>query len=115
MKLLLCLAALTLALTGCQAKTTPATQAAATPKLIEQITNQTLVYECPKCGMDFESTGQCTMCNVDLVATKVEYICPADSKPVESAGKCPRCDANARVMKSTVADAATPDAAPSGS
>jgi hypothetical protein len=46
------------------------------------------------------------MCNVDLVKESVAYICPADNQPVDHAGKCPRCDANAKVVKTAVAEAA---------
>src|SRR5437016_10256063 len=63
------------------------------------LTNQTLVYECPKCGNDYDKAGQCPMDQAELVATQVSYICPADNQPVDQAGKCPRCETNARVQK----------------
>lgn len=73
------------------------------PKLIEELTNQKQVFECPKCGMDFEAAGQCSMDGAELVATRVDYTCPADGKAVEAAGKCPRCPMNARVEKTALA------------
>ena len=94
---------------GCQAKpktTAAAPQAATTPEagpvLINVVTNQTVVYTCPQCGMDFEGPGQCSMCHVDLVKTAIAYICPADGKPVEHSGKCPRCAANAEVRRTAM-------------
>lgn len=117
-----------LALAGCaqqqsattQAATPPAvetgTAAAGTeavvasgPKLIEELTNQKQVFACPKCGMDFEAAGQCSMDGAELVATQVDYSCPADGKPVEAAGKCPRCPMNARVEKTALAAVPEPD------
>jgi len=109
--IVLALAAL---IAGCQAR--PAARAEVNaPTVIASLTDQTTVWSCPECGMDFTGPGQCTMCKVDLVKMNVAYICPADDQPVVSSGKCPRCDANARVVKSAaVADAApgagTPDA-----
>jgi predicted RNA-binding Zn-ribbon protein involved in translation (DUF1610 family) len=29
-------------------------------------------YKCPKCGMEFDEPGKCTMCNVDLVEAEEE-------------------------------------------
>jgi predicted RNA-binding Zn-ribbon protein involved in translation (DUF1610 family) len=99
-----------LALTGCQAKpknpataTPPDAVTAAAPNLINQLTDQKLVYECPQCGMDFDGPGKCTMDGADLVPTKVEYVCPADGKPVERAGKCPRCNMDAKIVKTAMA------------
>jgi hypothetical protein len=45
----------------------------------------------------------------ELVATQVDYSCPKDGQAVEKAGKCPRCPMNARVEKTAMAAAATPD------
>jgi len=110
-----------LALAGCQSapKSATDTQAttksgteavtAAAPKEIMELVDQTKVWECPKCGMDFDGPGTCHMDGATLVETNVSYICPADNKPVEHSGKCPRCATNARVDK--VAAAAS---APSG-
>jgi len=110
-----------LALAGCQSapKSATDTQAttksgteamtAAAPKEIMELVDQTKVWECPKCGMDFDGPGTCHMDGSTLVETNVSYICPADNKPVEHSGKCPRCATNARVDK--VAAAAS---APSG-
>lgn len=71
---------------------------AATPNAIT-LTNQKLVYECPKCGNDYDKPGKCPMDQTALVATQVSYICPADNQPVDGAGKCPRCNMNARIEK----------------
>ena len=79
---------------------------AAAPALIAELTDQTLVYECPKCGMMFDAAGNCSMGCGPLVATKVEYTCPKDNEAVASAGKCPRCPMNARVQKTALAEAA---------
>ena len=91
------------------------TVVAAAPNKIEELTAQTMVYECPKCGTDFDAAGSCTMDGSTLVATRVDYSCPADGKAVEKAGQCPRCAMHARVEKTTLASAAAPsDAAPGG-
>ena len=88
---------------GCQSKPRSATVAtAATPHEIDELTNQTVVYECPQCGMDYDRPGQCPMDHVDLVKTAIAYICPADHQPVERAGKCPRCQANATIQRTAL-------------
>src|SRR5215470_9032123 len=61
------------------------------PNAVE-LTNQALVYECPKCGTDYDKAGKCPTDGADLVATQVSYICPADHLPADHAGKCPRCN-----------------------
>jgi hypothetical protein len=114
MNRLLSAALVAIALAGCQAAprsaqnatetktdTPSGTQAvtAAAPKEIQVLTDQTEVWECPKCGMDYDGPGSCVMDGSTLVDTRVSYICPADNKPVERAGKCPRCAVNARVVK----------------
>ena len=120
MNRLLCTALVALALAGCQSapkQNSTETQAAApsgtdattaaAPKEIMVLTNETKVWECPKCGMDFDGPGVCSMDQTTLVETNVSYICPADNKPVEHAGKCPRCPTNARIDKAAVAAAVT--------
>ena len=107
-----------LALAGCQSApkttqdatesqaTTPAGTDAVTadaPQLIQALSNQTKVWECPKCGMDYDRAGVCSMEGATLVETGVSYICPMDQKPAEQAGKCPRCPQNARIDKVAVA------------
>lgn len=82
--------------------------AAGTPRVIEELTNQKLVYECPKCGMDFDAAGTCSMDGAELVATRVDYTCPQDGQAVAQAGRCPRCPMNARVEKTAMAAAAAP-------
>ena len=106
---LMLLVPLSLLLVGCQAK--PAARAAAAaPRVIEALSDQTIVYTCPSCGMDYDAPGKCTMCDVDLVKTQVSYVCPADNQPVARAGQCPRCDVNARIVKTTLAEGAPPGA-----
>ena len=88
---------------------TEATVAAA-PKLIDELTDQTLIYECPKCGMMFDAAGTCSMGCAELVATRVAYVCPKDDQAVAQAGRCPRCPMNARVEKTAMAGGTAPDA-----
>ena len=102
-RLLVVLVAVVLAL-GCQSKPkTTAAAGASAPGIIDELTNQTVVYECPQCGMDYDGPGQCPMDHIDLVKTGIEYICPADNQPVERSGKCPRCAANATVKRTALA------------
>ncbi len=120
MNRLLALVFLALALFGCSSKQSASSQSppaaktavtqagdAAKPQAIDALSRQTLVYECPKCGMDYDKAGKCGMDGAELVATRVAYICPADDKPVEHAGKCPRCAANARIEKTALAAGGT--------
>lgn len=99
-----------LALAGCQAKprsaataTPPEAVTTAAPKVINQLTDQKRIYECPKCGMDYDGPGACTMDGATLVAMNVAYICPADGKPVARAGKCPTCNLDVKVVKTAMA------------
>ncbi len=100
-----------LSLAGCQAGSKSSTRAvaAAAPQPI-QLYDQTTIYVCPTCSMEYDRAGECPMCKVALVETKVDYICPADDKPVQHAGKCPRCETNARVVKTAMIQK-TPSAA----
>ena len=82
---------------------------AAAPKLIAELTDQTLVYECPKCGMMFDAAGTCSMGCAELVATQVAYTCPKDNQAVAKAGQCPRCPMNARIDKTAMAGGVAPD------
>ena len=66
------------------------------------VTNQTEIWSCPNCEMDYDGPGQCAMCHVDLVHQKIAYICPADQKPVEHAGACPRCNAHAIIERTAL-------------
>lgn len=104
----------TAAATSTGAATTAAT-ASAGPHLIADLTNQTEIYSCPNCGMDFDAAGKCSMDSTELVKTDVAYICPADSKPVDHAGSCPRCNVNARVVRTAVAASTAKTGATSGS
>jgi len=92
-------------LAGCQSAPQTSTDAvvAGGPHQIEVLTDETTVYSCPKCGMDYDGPGQCTMCNVDLVEIRIAYMCPADNEPVAHAGKCPRCNMNARIVRTALA------------
>jgi hypothetical protein len=83
-------------------------QADAGPQVIAQLMNEKQVYECPRCGLDFDRAGECTMDGSALVLTKVDYICPADNAPVDAAGRCPRCAMNARITKTAMANTTPP-------
>lgn len=107
MRRLFVLLAILLLVPACQPKPKPA--AVAGPAPITELTSQTMVYECPECGMDYEGPGECPMDHTQLVKTGIEYICPADNRPVEHSGKCPRCAANATVKRTALA-ADTPPA-----
>ena len=102
------LCALTMSLAGCsrQVDNSPSVPRQAVDRAIAAtqpqpvtLTNQTLVYECPKCGADYDKAGQCPSDHSELAAMQVAYICPADDLPVDGSGKCPRCQMNARVQK----------------
>ena len=83
--------------------------AAAAPNVIAELSDQTLIYECPKCGMMFDAAGTCSMGCGELVATQVAYTCPKDNQAVAKAGACPRCAMNARVNKTAMAGGVAPD------
>ena len=96
-------------LAGCQSAP-QSTDAVATdavtadaPQHLQELTDQTTVYTCPACNMDYDRAGQCPMCKVDLVETGIAYVCPADNQPVERAGKCPRCNMNAKIIRTAMA------------
>ena len=100
-------------LTGCDARTTSTASAKAhpevagpgasvTPTVIAQLTDQTLVYHCPECGMDYDRPGQCSMEHADLVPVRIDYLCPLDHQPVAHAGQCPRCAAPATIERTTL-------------
>ncbi len=78
------------------------------PQLIAELTDETTVYECPKCGMMFDAAGTCSMGCAELVATQVSYTCPKDNQAVAAAGQCPRCPMNARVEKTAMAAGTAP-------
>ena len=82
---------------------------ATAPNQIAELTDETLVYECPKCGMMFDVAGTCSMGCGELVATQVAYTCPKDNQAVAKAGQCPRCPMNARVEKTAMAGGVAPD------
>ncbi len=65
--------------------------AAHVPVEIPVLSDEREVWDCPKCDMVYDRAGMCTMCDADLVHSRVDYSCPVDSKPVEKAGLCPRC------------------------
>lgn len=89
--------------TGTQAVTADA------PQPVPELTDQRLVYECPKCGMDFDRAGPCSMDGAVLAAMQVSYSCPKDGQAVERAGKCPRCPMNAHVEKTAMAATTAPE------
>ena len=68
-----------------------------------EITNQTMVYECGKCGTDYDKAGKCPADGSELVAMQVSYICPADHLPADHAGKCPRCNMDVLIQKTAMA------------
>ena len=81
----------------------PPADSAAAPVLLAGLTDQRTVWDCPKCGMEYDRAGQCGMCHVDLVETRVDYLCAADGKPVVKNGECPRCDAPVQVQRTALA------------
>jgi hypothetical protein len=101
--------------TAAETPAAPATQpgsdavVATAPNQLAELTDQTLVYECPKCGMMFDAAGTCSMGCGELVATQVSYTCPKDNQAVAKAGQCPRCPMNARVDKTAMAGGVAPD------
>jgi len=114
---------LAFAIAGCQSAPKSSTSTAANPpapsagtsavtadapREITQLTDQRTVWECPMCQMDYDRAGDCGMCKVALVETKVDYICPVDNQPVAKAGLCPRCNARVRIQKTAVAAAVPP-------
>ena len=84
------------------APSTAAVPAGYEPVEITQLSDQREVWDCPKCGMEFDRAGMCTMCNVELLHTQVDYSCAADGKPVERAGACPRCAVPVVVKKTAL-------------
>jgi hypothetical protein len=110
-RLLILLALASLLLAGCSSHAGDATVASAPgkgPRPIPVLHTERLVYECPKCGMDYDGPGTCSMDSTALVKTAVAYACPTDGKPVEHSGRCPRCAAPALVQKTAVAASTTP-------
>jgi hypothetical protein len=102
-----------LLLTGCGARTTTTTAAkpaspavgstaSTAPAVVAQLTDQTLIYHCPECGMDYDGPGQCAMEHADLVPVRIDYMCPLDHQPVAHAGQCPRCAAPATIERTTL-------------
>jgi predicted RNA-binding Zn-ribbon protein involved in translation (DUF1610 family) len=120
---LLAVAIAVLVLAGCQSAPKPVARESSTPapasgtpavnadapQLIGELTDQTVVWECPNCGMTFDRAGQCSMGDGELVETRVEYICPANGRSIGHAGKCPDCNMNTRVEKTAVAAVVAPE------
>ena len=103
---LLPIAIASLAIAGCRAAPKAAASARAAvdrPPQAIVLTDQTRIWECAHCGMDYDRPGVCSMDDNELVPMRVSYLCPADAKPVTKAGRCPRCEANARVVKTALA------------
>jgi hypothetical protein len=82
---------------------TASAPAGGTPQSVVAITDQHVIYVCPRCAMEFDRAGQCGMCHVDLEPVRIDYLCPADGKPVERAGRCPRCEADAKIVRTAMA------------
>ena len=102
MRLIALLFALFVCSAGCQARSRAA-HASASPTAIVALTDQTLVYSCPSCGMDYDGPGNCPMDGAALVKTRVDYVCPLDHGAVARSGRCPRCAANAQVIRTAIA------------
>ena len=109
----LVLVAILLILAGCGGQSsTPSQEAAAptdntvaaAPKLVT-ITNQTTVWTCPTCGMNYDGPGECEMKDGTLVQMNVSYVCPTGGEALPGVGVCPTHGVEARVDK-------TPAAAP---
>ena len=108
----LALLALVLILAGCggQSSTSQETAAptdntaSAGPKLVT-ISNQTTVWTCPTCGMNYDGPGECEMKDGTLVQMNVSYVCPTGGEALPGVGVCPTHGVEARVDK-------TPAAAP---
>jgi predicted RNA-binding Zn-ribbon protein involved in translation (DUF1610 family) len=107
----LVLLALLLILAGCGGKSaTPSQEAAAptenttaaAPKLVT-ITNQTTVWTCPTCGMNYDGPGDCEMKDGTLVQMNVSYVCPTGGEALPGVGLCPTHKVEARVDKTPVA------------
>lgn len=84
----------------------------AVPAEITTLTVEREVWDCTKCDMVFDRAGMCTMCDVDLVHSRVDYSCPVDQKPVESAGRCPRCPQDATITLTPLTSALVSPGAP---
>lgn len=113
MKLVTVVMAAIFLLTGCDARTSSTasvkarpeaagTAASVAPAVVAQLTNQTLIYHCPECGMDYDAPGQCSMEHADLVPVRIDYVCPLDHQPVAHAGQCPRCAAPATIERTAL-------------
>lgn len=86
------------------ATTTPSDAKTEGPHLIT-LTNQTQVWACPTCGMNYDGPGECEMKDGTLVLMNVRYVCPTGGEALLSAGPCPTHGAEARVEKTPAAAA----------
>ena len=75
---------------------------AAAPKLVT-ISNQTTVWTCPTCGMNYDGPGECEMKDGTLVQMNVSYVCPTGGEALPGVGLCPTHKVEARVDKTPVA------------
>jgi predicted RNA-binding Zn-ribbon protein involved in translation (DUF1610 family) len=108
---LLVLLALVLILAGCggqsatpsQEAAAPTDHSAAAPPKLVTITNQTTVWTCPTCGMNYDGPGECEMKDGTLVQMNVSYVCPTGGEALPGVGLCPTHKVEARVDKTPVA------------
>lgn len=102
-----------LLLAGCGSRSSTTQDASSTtgsdvktagPHLVT-LTNQTQVWSCPTCGMNYDGPGECEMKDGTLALVNVHYVCPVGKEALSGVGKCPTHGADAVVEK-------TPAAAP---
>ena len=79
-----------------------ATRTTAGPHLIT-LTNQTTVWTCPTCGMNYDGPGECEMKDGTLAQMNVSYVCPTGGEALPGVGLCPTHNVEARVVKTPVA------------
>ena len=102
---------LTLLLAGCGGQSSTPSQEAAAPTdtsasagpHLVTISNQTTVWTCPTCGMNYDGPGECEMKDGTLVQMNVSYVCPAGGEALTGVGKCAAHGVEARVDKTPVA------------
>ncbi|MBI5837016.1 MAG: hypothetical protein HZB25_07215 [Candidatus Eisenbacteria bacterium] len=87
---------------------------AAAPQGHPTVSGTKFVYDCPRPGCVFESSGPgtCPHHGLKLAKMSTMYTCPTDNQPVAGPGKCPRCpmDAKPHKLSAEVAKSAAPAA-----
>ena len=73
--------------------------AAALPQEIDQLTDQVIIYECPKCNRMYDANGECPKDGAQLYATKVTFICAYDDEIIDHYGRCPKCGRMVKIEK----------------